>query len=248
MLSVIVPAYRAASTIYQNLCELLDALDGLDVPYEVVVVPDGADDDTAKQAAQHDDRIHLAGYPDHRGKGFAVRHGITHCGGEHIAYIDADMELRPGGLGPLLALVEGGADVALGSKRHPASRVRYPLFRRLQSVLYQGLVRALFDLDVSDTQTGLKVFRGDLLREVAPTLVCDGFAMDLELLVALRDHGARFAEGPVRLDYRFASTIGPRDALVVLADTARIYRRWLTHGRRHRARHRARAVARPPTR
>ncbi|MDP8970455.1 MAG: glycosyltransferase [Actinomycetota bacterium] len=245
MLSVIVPAYRAASTIYENLQALLDALDGLDAPYEVVVVPDGADDDTAKRAARHHDRIHLAGYPDHRGKGFAVRHGVAHCRGEHIAYIDADMELRPDGLGALLALVQGGADVALGSKRHPASRVRYPLFRRLQSALYQGLVRTLFDLDVSDTQTGLKVFRGDLLRDVAPTLESDGFAMDLELLVALRDRGARFAEGPVRLDYRFASTIGPRDTLVVLADTMRIYRRWMTRGRRRRSLARARTVARP---
>lgn len=224
MLSVIVPAYRAASTICETLRVLLASLAELDIPYEVILVPDGAQDDTAEQAARRFANIRIAQYEEHRGKGYAVRHGIRHCRGDFIAYIDADLELHPDGLRPLLKLVEGGADAALGSKRHPQSRIHYPPFRRLQSALYQLLIRLLFGLQVTDTQTGLKVFRGDLVRAVLPSLTSDGFALDLELLVALHDRGASFAEGPVTLEYRFASTIGPRDVLIVLADTLRIHR------------------------
>lgn len=224
MLSVIVPAYRAAATICETLQVLTGSLDGLDTPYEVVLVPDGTLDDTVARVAARDfDGVRIVGYEQHRGKGYAIRQGIAHSHGDYIAYIDADLELHPDGLGPLLTLVQNGADVALGSKRHPESRIHYPLFRRVQSSLYQALVRVLFGLRVTDTQTGMKVFRGDLVRAVLPSLTNDGFAIDLELLVALRDRGAVFAEGPVRLDYRYASTIGAGDVLRVLLDTMWIY-------------------------
>jgi dolichol-phosphate mannosyltransferase len=235
VLSVIVPAYRSASTICETLEVLLTSLRRLDVPSEVVLVPDGNLDDTAAQvAARAYDGVRIVEYADHRGKGYAIRQGMAHCRGDFIAYIDADLELHPDGLGPLLELVLDGADVALGSKRHPLSRIRYPLFRRVQSWLYQTLVRVLFDLRVTDTQTGMKVFRGDAVRAVLPTLTSDGFAFDLELLTALHDRGAVFAEGPVKLDYRYASTIGVGAVVRVFLDTFRIYgmrRRRRTAGR-----------------
>lgn len=224
MLSVIVPAYRAAATICETLQVVAASLDRLDMPYEIILVPDGALDDTAARvAALAFDGVRIVEYEQHRGKGYAIRQGMAACRGDYIAYIDADLELHPDGLAPLLCLVRGDADVALGSKRHPESLVHYPLFRRVQSGLYQWLVRLLFGLRVTDTQTGLKVFRGDLVRAVLPSLTSDGFAIDLELLVALRDHGARFAEGPVQLEYRYASTIGAGDVVTVLLETMRLY-------------------------
>jgi glycosyltransferase involved in cell wall biosynthesis len=225
VLSVIVPAYRAAETIYETLGVLLDCLEGLGEPFEVIVVPDGVDDATAEEAARHFHRVRISGYDEHRGKGFAIRHGIGEALGDHIAYIDADNELHPDGLGRLLKMVTDGAHVALGSKRHAESQISYPWSRRLQSATYQWLVRRLFGLKVTDTQTGLKVFDGGLLREVTHDGMSDGFAFDLELLVALRDRGAVFVEGPVTLDYRYKSTITPGATVRTLFDTFRIYYR-----------------------
>ena len=232
VLSVIVPAYREAATIFETLRILLDCLENLGHPYEVVLVPDGRRDDTAEQASRHLGRVRISEYEEHRGKGYAIRHGIQQCRGRYIAYIDADNELHPDAIGSLLEMVMAGADVALGSKRHPGSSINYPWFRRVQSFLYQRLIRLMFDLDVTDTQTGLKVFDGDLLRSVAPSLTSDGFALDLELLVALRDRGATFVEGPVSLDYRFKSTIGAGAIVLVLLDTLRIYYRQRIRKRR----------------
>lgn len=229
MLSVVVPAYQAGPTIYACLQLLLEALDRLDRPYEVIVVVDGSTDSTVAEVARHLARVRTLSYERNRGKGYAVRHGLAHATGDVVAYIDADMELHPDGLGRLAEMLDRGYDAALGSKRHPESLVRYPPFRRLQSTAYLGLVHLLFGLTLTDTQTGLKVLRGDLVRQALPLLTCDGFAFDLELLVVLRQLGGTFVEGPIELDYQFQTTTSLRAAAAVLRDTLGI---WLEHGGR----------------
>lgn len=231
MLSVIVPAYREGPTIYKAVATLLESLHALDRPYEVIVVADGYDDQTVAEAARHGEPVRVLHYPVRKGKGYALRHGISQAIGEYVGYIDADMELHPDGLKGLLERVEGGADAAIGSKRHSDSNVFYPPFRRVQSAVFQRMISALFDLDVTDTQTGIKVFRGDLLREAIRQVSADGFAFDLELLVVLRERGATIVEGPVDLDYQFATTTGVRAVGSMLAETYHIYRR---HRRRVR--------------
>lgn len=229
MLSVIVPAYQAGRTIYVCLELLLASLDRLGRPYEVIVVVDGSTDSTVAEVARHLARVRVLSYDRNRGKGFAVRHGLAHSTGDVVAYIDADMELHPDGLGQLADLLDQGYDAALGSKRHPDSLVNYPPFRRLQSTAYLGLVHLLFGLALTDTQTGLKVFRGDRVRQALPLLTCDGFAFDLELLVVLRQLGSTFVEGPIELDYQFGTTTSLRAAAAVLRDTLDI---WMEHGGR----------------
>ncbi|MGI8792431.1 MAG: glycosyltransferase family 2 protein [Acidimicrobiales bacterium] len=224
LLSVVTPAYREGHRIYESLNLLRSSLEALDRPYEIIVVSDGSPDNTVAEAERHDD-IRVLVYEQQRGKGYAIRYGVDNAKGDVIAFIDSDMELHPDGIGGLVAKVEAGADVAVGSKRDPASSVEYPFFRRLQSRIYQQLIHHLFRLDLSDTQTGLKAFRADLLREVAPELSSNGFAFDLELLVALNDRGAVIVEGPVDLDYSFETTTGAKAVLDVLRDTWTIYRR-----------------------
>ncbi|HUP85255.1 MAG TPA: glycosyltransferase [Acidimicrobiales bacterium] len=224
LVSVITPAYREGARIFESLSLLRSSLDGLALRNEIILVSDGSDDQTVDEASRHAD-VRVLHYPEQRGKGYAIRHGITHAKGDVIAFIDSDMELHPDGIGRLVELVLAGADAAIGSKRHPESKVSYPLFRRIQSRAYQRLVRALFGLELTDTQTGLKAFRASVLREVAASLASDGFAFDLELLVGLKEAGATIVEGPVELDYAFDTTTSLRAVIDVLADTLRIYRR-----------------------
>ena len=82
--------------------------------------------------------------------------------------------------------------------------------RRL-SFIVQIMTRFLFGINVSDTQTGLKIFRRQVLEKVLPRLVVKRFAFDLEILsVAHRLGFTKIYESPVELHYNFASTIGPR--------------------------------------
>ena len=227
-LSVIVPAYREGRRIHRNLTRLLGELDKLNVQYEVIVVSDGNTDSTASEARRvGSPAVKVFDYPMNVGKGFALSLGVAQSTGLLVTFIDADMELDPGNIKGFIELMQTtGCDAVIGSKRHPLSKVDYPRFRRLQSALYQLLVRTLFRLNVRDTQTGLKLFRRHVLAEAVPLLAIKRFAFDLELLVVARFIGyGNVCEAPIRLDYQFESTVNLRSAWNVLWDTAAIFYR-----------------------
>jgi glycosyltransferase involved in cell wall biosynthesis len=227
-LSVVVPAYREGRRIHGNLTRLVGELDKLNVTYEIVVVSDGNTDTTVSESRRVQSKaIRIFHYPMNIGKGFALSCGVDQSTGSLVTFIDADMELDPATIGRFIQIMRAdGCDAVIGSKRHPDSQVDYPAFRRLQSALYQMLIRMLFNLNVRDTQTGLKLFRRQVLSEVLPLLAIKRFAFDLELLVVARQLGYRkLCEAPIKLDYQFESTVNLGSAWNVLWDTAAIFYR-----------------------
>ncbi|MEO6653668.1 MAG: glycosyltransferase [Ilumatobacteraceae bacterium] len=226
-LSVIVPAYREANTIQEALSRLTEALDATERDYEVIVVSDGNVDGTELRAIEFGhERVSVLDYASNRGKGFAIRHGASSACGQLVVFIDADLDIHPDGVEPLIQLLERTpADVVVASKVHPASTVFYPMFRRFQSGVLRQIVRRLFALSVADTQTGLKVFRADVLHTCLPHVTSEGYAFDLELLVLASDHGYTLVEGPLDLDFNFSSTTGARAIGEVVRELARLHRR-----------------------
>lgn len=227
-LSVVVPAYREGRRIYKNLSRLVTELDKLSVRYEIVVVSDGNTDTTVREARRLESpAVKVFHYPMNIGKGFALSCGVDQTVGDLVTFIDADMELDPATIGRFIEIMQTeDCDAVIGSKRHPESKVSYPAFRRLQSALYQILVRLLFNLNVRDTQTGLKLFRRRVLQEALPLLAIKRFAFDLELLVVARQLGyKKVCEAPIKLDYQFESTVNFGSAWNVLWDTAAIFYR-----------------------
>src|SRR6266568_5594707 len=222
MLSVIVPAYQEGPKIVSNLGKLIDALDQLGAPYEVIVVSDGSTDNTYPQAQTvSGPTVKVFGYAPNMGKGFALRYGFERSSGNPVTFIDADMELHPKEIGIFVKLIDiYECDVVIGSKRHPQSLVHYPAMRRFQSWVYQMLIRVLFDLNVSDTQTGLKLFRRNVLEAVLPYMMVRSWAYDLEFFVIARMKGfKKFIEAPVVVDFQFASTTGLNAVFRMLWDT-----------------------------
>jgi glycosyltransferase involved in cell wall biosynthesis len=252
-LSVVVPAYREGKRIYRNIMRLLDELNKLDATYEVVVVSDGNTDDTVREARRvRSPRVRVFHYPMNIGKGFALSLGVDQCVGELVTFIDADMELDPANIAGFIELMHSSnCDAVIGSKRHPQSKVAYPRFRRFQSWAYQLLTRLLFNFNVRDTQTGLKLFRRQVLQEALPLLAIKRFAFDLELLVVARQLGYRnVCEAPISLDYQFESTVNVGSAWRVLWDTAAIFYRLRIlrfYKRRQRELEAASSEAEPPT-
>ena len=232
-LSVIVPAYRDGEHIGPNLERLGRALDTTGLVWEVIVIVDG-DAVTYRHArAFATERIQVHGYQANRGKGFALRYGMTMARGGLITILDSDMDIAPEEIGRMVRLLRlYEADVVVGSKRHPLSRVHYPWFRRFQSACYQLFVRLLFRVNVRDTQTGLKLMRREVARRVLRVALVKRFAFDLELLaLATRFGFKRIIEAPVQIDYHFTSTTNPRAVFRVLWDTLAIFyrlriRRW----------------------
>lgn len=226
-ISVIVPAYREGSRIVQNLQRLTQALEETGSSWEVIVVVDGDPRTWAAAKACRSPQVRVLGYSRNRGKGFALRYGISHARGRLVTFIDSDMEIAPEEIGRMAGVLDlYQADVVVGSKRHPLSEVHYPWPRRAQSLAYQLLVRLLFRVRVRDTQTGLKMFRREVAERVVDAALVKRFAFDLELLVLASHFGyRRIIESPVKIDYQFQSTTNFRAVFAVLWDTAAIYYR-----------------------
>jgi glycosyltransferase involved in cell wall biosynthesis len=225
-LTVVLPAYREEENIQFCLKRMISCLDGASIPFRAVVVVDGPGDNTAESARSvHDERISVIELAENLGKGRAIRTGFATCNTPFIGFIDADLDLHPEGLVTAIEALRSSPPLicgAVGSKVHPNSNVEYPVTRRILSSLYKTLVRIVFSLDLSDTQTGLKVFRSEEVSKVLDKLRCDGFEFDLELLSRLAQNGNGFIEIPVDLDYKFKSTVNIQSGMKAMLSTFRL--------------------------
>ena len=145
-------------------------------------------------------------------------------------FLDADLDLPPEQL-PALLNGMGDADVLVGAKRDSMAAGRYPLIRRMLSRLFSLATVGLFGLTVTETQTGLKVFRKEVLEIVIPQMRIDGYAYDLEMLVRAQRSGFKLAQTPVELGPG-ASTASLRAGMLwqMARDTARL-QWWVWTGR-----------------
>lgn len=228
LLSVIIPAYKQEKTIVQDLRTIQAALEEIRCDYEMIMVVDGNLDNTYKLAKElTSSKLKVYMYEKNHGKGYAVRYGMARAKGDLIAFIDAGMDINPKGISMLIEhMLWYNADIVVGSKRHPASKVMYPLKRRLYSMLYQVLTLFLFGLKVRDTQVGLKLFKRKVLEDVLPRLLVKRYAFDIELLAVARYLGyGKIYEAPVELDLSFPSSIKTSSVVNMIIDTLAVFYR-----------------------
>lgn len=211
LLSVIVPAYHQEKSIVKDLANIKSVLAKMRYPSELICVVDGKNDNTYKNAKAYANRhkdVKVIGYKTNKGKGYAVRFGMAASLGDIIAFLDAGMDLNPNGLSMLLEHFEWyKADIIVGSKRHPASKVEYPWQRKILSYGYQLLGWLLFSLKVRDTQVGMKFYRREVLEKVLPRLLVKAFAFDIEILAVANYLGfSRIYEAPVEIKLNFGGS------------------------------------------
>jgi len=229
-LSVVVPAFDEAAHVRGHLVRILHALARIGRPFEILLVDDGSRDATAAEAeavAREDDRVVVLRHATNRGKGAALATGCARARGDLLAFLDADLEIAPEEIAPLLARMErDGADLAVGSKYVPGAVQRRPWRRLALSRVYLAVTSVLFRLPIRDTQTGLKLLRRDLAAKIVPAIVTTRWAWDVELLLLAHRLGARIVAGPVTVDFDGAGArIGLRGFLASGLDTARAFLR-----------------------
>jgi glycosyltransferase involved in cell wall biosynthesis len=205
LLSVVIPAYKQEGTIKKDIKSMASTLDALGLKYELIVVVDGMLDETFKKASTlKSKKIRVIGYRKNYGKGHAIRYGMLHASGDIIGFMDAGMDIRPTGMNMLLNhMVWYNADIIVGSKLHPASKVDYPHYRTILSWGYRTLTRVLFGFKVRDTQVGLKFFKRKVVRKVLPKLLVKRYAFDIEMLAVSYAYGyKRIYEAPVEINFK----------------------------------------------
>jgi len=209
MVSVIIPAYKQEKTIERDVKNIDDVMFQTRFNYEIIVVVDGFVDKTYVNASKiRRKKVKVYGYGKNKGKGFAIRYGMARSSGDYIAFIDSGMDIDPNGISLILEHLEWyGADIIVGSKRHPASKVYYPSFRKLYSSVYYIFVKFLLGVKVRDTQAGLKVFKREVLEAVLPRLLVKEFAFDVEILSVANHLGFnKIYESPIYLNWDKSNT------------------------------------------
>lgn len=231
-ISIIIPVYNEADRIYHNLEEIKDTFDGFGCKYEIIVCNDGSKDSTVAEVnrfiSQHESLpIKLILNKRNYGKGRTLKKGFKYTSGEYIIFCDGDLDLHPSQIPTFFDIMKlNNADIVIGSKRHPNSVLYYPFNRRFMSLVYFSLVKLMFGLPISDTQTGLKLFKKEALKDVFRRILVKKFAFDLELLVNAHHLNYKIVEAPIFLNHqREFQRIGFMSIFNMVWDTLAIWYR-----------------------
>jgi dolichol-phosphate mannosyltransferase len=230
--SILIPAYNEETNIAATIEETVKVLETFNPSYEIVVIDDGSRDRTCQKVADiissGNSKVKIQSYFPNKGKGYALKYGTGFANGNLILFLDADLDLHPSQLIEMYKIMqENNADVVIGSKMHKDSMTNYPIFRKILSSSYYLIIKILFRLKVKDTQTGIKLFRQDVLKKCIQQVLVKRYAFDLELLIIINRKGYRIFEAPVYVkENREFRRIGIKDAFKVFFDTLGVFGRY----------------------
>jgi len=224
-LSVVIPAHDEGDRIGPTLERVLEYLGRQDYAFEIIVVDDVSQDETAEVVARfqrRDGRLRLVQRTANPGKGAAVQAGMLVAHGRRVLFSDADLSTPIEESEKLLVAIEReGYDAAIGSRGLPQSdlRVRQPWYREAMGRTFNLMVRAVAVHGIKDTQCGFKLFRGEVVQDLFRRQTIMGFAFDVEILFLALKRGLRVKEVPVTWINSPRSKVDPiRDSLRMMRD------------------------------
>ena len=203
---LILPTYNEAENIQAIVTAAGDVLaDAAPAGYRVLVVDDGSPDGTGELAdglaAQHE-WVQVLHRSEKNGIGPAYLAGFRHAldhGAGYVMEMDSDFSHDPADLARLLAAVDAGADLALGSRYVAGGGVEeWGLLRRFISEGGSTYARLVLGLHVKDLTGGFKCFRRDVLEAIRLDRVrSQGYAFQVELTYRAVRAGFRVVEVPI---------------------------------------------------
>ncbi len=226
------PAYNEGARIFDNISTTMGVLNDAGLTFEIIAIDDGSSDNTLseiKRAAETFPLVKAASNKHNMGKGMALKNGFAAASGDIVVFMDADLDIHPSQISNLIDKLDSGqCDVVVTSKHHPESKLSYPLSRKIVSYVYYLIIKILFNLPVRDTQTGLKLFRHEVLDHAFHRMLVKTYAYDVELLAITVSAGYTVKEIPVVLDSRRGMKWGRitiRDVITIFLDTLAIFYR-----------------------
>jgi dolichol-phosphate mannosyltransferase len=219
---VVLPTYNESATIAEVLRRIRAA-----APHDVdvLVVDDNSPDGTADLAdalAAELGGIDVLRRPGKAGLGSAYREGFKlglAQGYEALVEMDADLSHDPAVLGDLLAELDAGADIAIGTRYMPGGEIPdWSWYRRAISRAGNLYARAMLGLDARDATSGYRAYHRRALERINLTAVrADGYGFQIEMAYEVAKVGGRIVEIPITFRDRMRGVSKMSSRIVVEA-------------------------------
>ena len=227
-ISVIVPVYNEVGTIR----EILRRVACVPLPKEIIAVDDGSTDGTAEVLRDIQDPAALLAngplpapctlrvlcHAHNQGKGAAIRTGLAAVTGDLVLIQDADLEYDPADYPTLIQpILEGKADVVYGSRFLGAPHRVLFFWHSVGNKLLTLMSNMLTNLNLTDMETGYKVFRAEVLQKIS--LQSNRFGFEPEVTAKIARQGVRVYEVPISYagrTYEEGKKINWRDGVAAL--------------------------------
>jgi glycosyltransferase involved in cell wall biosynthesis len=212
-LSVVIPVFNEKNTVLR----LLARVRSVDVSKEIIVVDDCSSDGTRDilQGLAPSDDLKMIFQPRNMGKGAALRAGFEHAAGDIVVIQDADLEYAPAEYGNLIQpIIDGKADVVYGSRFLGGPHRVLLFWHWIGNHLLTMLSNMMTDLNLTDMETGYKVFRADVLRRIK--LRENRFGFEPEFTAKVARAKLRIYEVPISYsgrDYSEGKKVGWKDGI-----------------------------------
>ena len=196
-ISIVIPVFNEEKTIKYVIDEVFASSFGVLAEREVIVVDDCSTDKTAA-ILKDVKNIIVVSHAKNLGKGAAIKHGFEKATGDAVLIQDADLEYSPDDYPVLFKpIFENKADVVFGSRfRGEYQRVLY--FWHYAGNLFLTLLSNMFtNLNLSDMETGFKVFRKEVIKQILPKLKSKRFGIEPELTARVARGSWRIYEVPI---------------------------------------------------
>jgi dolichol-phosphate mannosyltransferase len=186
-ISVVSPTYNEAANISRLISEVAGALESFD--YEIVIADDNSPDGTwekAEKIAQSSPRVRVIRRLENRGLSPAAVEGFLAASGDYIACIDADLQHDPRILPQMVAALDGGSEVAVGSRYVSGGGTgEWNLIRRFQSWVATKLAQLFLGVALLDPMSGCLILRREDFCKICTQLDVRGFKILLEIVARL---------------------------------------------------------------
>jgi glycosyltransferase involved in cell wall biosynthesis len=225
-LSIVVPAFNESARIELTLERVMSCVERQGWDADVLVVDDGSKDDTTEIVERWMEkypRLHLIKNNGNRGKGYSVRNGLLQSAGDIVMFTDADLSAPMEEAELLMAAIEQGADVAIGSRWLDKARqtTHQPMYRRFFGRCFNWVTRTVMGLPFKDTQCGFKAFRRDAAQVIFRLQRIERWGFDPEILFIARKLGYTIREVPVTWGHDERSRISYlKDGMKMLEEMA----------------------------
>ena len=205
-LSIVIPCYNEGKKLKENLKSLVNFLKDIDINYEIIVVNDGSKDKTIEELESFKPEefnvtnlkaYEIVSYNENKGKGYAVKKGISKAKGQYVIFMDADFSTD---IGEIIKFWEKReeADILIGNRKQSHSNIENKsILRKFISFVFNSITKLIIPIEYKDTQCGFKFFKTDIAKDIIKKQKINRFAFDIEYLYISKLNGYKVKDLPV---------------------------------------------------